>query len=527
MNDRPRILVTEKIADAGIEVLRAVGDVDVELEWSADELAERIAPYNALVVRSATKVTAALIAAAPRLEVVGRAGTGVDNVDVAAATERGIVVVNAAGSNAVSAAEHAIALMLAQARNIPQAHMALVDGRWERSKFGGIEVTGKTLGVIGFGNIGQLVAERALGLGMRVVAYDPFVADARYREMGVEKAESLDDLYPDSDFITLHVASTPETRGFINAEAIAKMRDGVRIINDARGDLIVEADLVAAIESGKVAGAAIDVYPEEPATESPYFGVGGIVVTPHLGASTGEAQERAGVACAQQVAAALTGGAVTSAVNIPVVSAETMATVGPFLPLAGHLGRLAAGIAGGIDGSIEVTCEGEFAAHASRLLVTAELAGALSGHTVETVNMVNAAERARERGIEWSDSATTVARDYTSRLKVAIGDASVAGTTVGSTSRPRLVEVLGESIELELAPHVGILRYRDEPGQIGTVGTVMAGEGINIASMAVGRSTEGQATMGVTVDSPVPAEAQAAIAKGCDAQVWFVDLDIP
>ncbi|MBL6634258.1 MAG: phosphoglycerate dehydrogenase [Thermoleophilia bacterium] len=527
MNDRPRILVTEKIADAGIEVLRAVGDVDVELEWSADELAERIAPYNALVVRSATKVTAALIAAAPRLEVVGRAGTGVDNVDVAAATERGIVVVNAAGSNAVSAAEHAIALMLAQARNIPQAHMALVDGRWERSKFGGIEVTGKTLGVIGFGNIGQLVAERALGLGMRVVAYDPFVADARYREMGVEKAESLDDLYPDSDFITLHVASTPETRGFINAEAIAKMRDGVRIINDARGDLIVEADLVAAIESGKVAGAAIDVYPEEPATESPYFGVGGIVVTPHLGASTGEAQERAGVACAQQVAAALTGGAVTSAVNIPVVSAETMATVGPFLPLAGHLGRLAAGIAGGIDGSIEVTCEGEIAEHDTRLLVTAVLAGALSGHTVETVNMVNAAERARERGIEWSDSATTVARDYTSRLKVAIGDASVAGTTVGSTSRPRLVEVLGESIELELAPHVGILRYRDEPGQIGTVGTVMAGEGINIASMAVGRSTEGQATMGVTVDSPVPAEAQAAIAKGCDAQVWFVDLDIP
>ncbi|MDA3005574.1 MAG: phosphoglycerate dehydrogenase [Actinomycetota bacterium] len=527
MNDRPRILVTEKIADSGIEVLRAVGDVDVELEWSADELAERIAPYNALVVRSATKVTAALIAAAPRLEVVGRAGTGVDNVDVSAATERGIVVVNAAGSNAVSAAEHAIALMLAQARNIPQAHMALVDGRWERSKFGGIEVTGKTLGVIGFGNIGQLVAERALGLGMRVVAYDPFVADARYREMGVEKAESLDDLYPDSDFITLHVASTPETRGFINAEAIAKMRDGVRIINDARGDLIVEADLVAAIESGKVAGAAIDVYPEEPATESPYFGVGGIVVTPHLGASTGEAQERAGVACAQQVAAALTGGAVTSAVNIPVVSAETMATVGPFLPLAGHLGRLAAGIAGGIDGSIEVTCEGEIAEHDTRLLVTAVLAGALSGHTVETVNMVNAAERARERGIEWSDSATTVARDYTSRLKVAIGDASVAGTTVGSTSRPRLVEVLGESIELELAPHVGILRYRDEPGQIGTVGTVMAGEGINIASMAVGRSTEGQATMGVTVDSPVPAEAQAAIAKGCDAQVWFVDLDIP
>jgi len=526
MSDRPRILVTEKIAEGGIEVLRSVGDVDVELEWSADELAERIAPYDALVVRSATKVTAALIGAAPRLRVVGRAGTGVDNVDVEAATERGIVVVNAAGSNAVSAAEHAVALLLAQARNIPQAHMALVDGRWERSRFGGIEVTGKTLGVVGFGNIGQLVAERAMGLGMRVVAFDPFVADARYREMGVEKMDDLDQLYGEADFITLHLASTPETRGFMDAGAFAKMRDGVRIVNDARGDLIVEQDLVDAIASGKVAGAAIDVFREEPATESPYFGVPGIIVTPHLGASTGEAQERAGVACAEQVAAALTGGVVTSAVNIPVVSAETMATVGPFLPLAGHLGRLAAGIAGGIEGSIEVSCEGEIAEHDTRLLVTAVLAGALSGHTVETVNMVNAADRARERGIEWSDSTTSASRDYTSRLKVSIGAVSVAGTTVGSTSRPRLVEVLGQSIELELDRHVGILRYADVPGKIGTLGSVMADEGINIASMAVGRSSEGQATMGVTVDSPVPPATQAAIAKGCDADVWFVDLDI-
>ncbi len=526
MSDRPRILVTEKIAEGGIEVLRSVGDVDVELDWSAVELAEGIAPYDALVVRSATRVTAALLAAAPRLSVVGRAGTGVDNVDVAAATDRGIVVVNAAGSNAVSAAEHAIALLLAQARNIPQAHMALVEGRWERARFAGIEVTGKTLGVIGFGNIGQLVAERALGLGMRVVAYDPFVADARYREMGVDRTETLDDLYGQSDFITLHVASTPETRGFLDATAFSKMRDGVRIVNDARGDLIVEADLVAAIVAGKVGGAAIDVFPEEPATESPYFGVEGIIVTPHLGASTGEAQERAGVACAEQVAAALTGGVVTSAVNIPVVSAETMATVGPFLPLAGHLGRLAAGIAGGIHGSIQVACEGEIAEHDTRLLVTAVLAGALSGHTAEIVNMVNAAERARDRGIEWSDSTTSASRNYTSLVRVAIGDVSVAGTTVGSTSRPRLVEVLGQSIEFELDRHVGILRYADVPGKIGAVGTVMAGEGINIASMSVGRSSEGNATMGVTVDSPVSPATQAAIAASCDADVWFVDLDI-
>ena len=252
MSDRPRILVTEKIAEGGIEVLRQIGDVDVELEWSKEDLADRIAPYDALVVRSATKVTAQLIERAENLRVVGRAGTGVDNVDVEAATDRGIIVVNAAGSNAVSAAEHAIALLLAQARNIPQAHMSLVAGKWERAKFGGIEVTGKTLGVIGFGNIGQMVAERALGLCMRVVAYDPFVAEARYREMGVQKAETLEEIYGASDFITIHVASTPETRGFINAEAIEAMKPGVRIINDARGDLIDEAALVAGVLSGKV-----------------------------------------------------------------------------------------------------------------------------------------------------------------------------------------------------------------------------------------------------------------------------------
>lgn len=527
MSESPRILVTEKIADAGVDVLRSVGDVDVELDWTAEELAAAIDPYDALVVRSATKVTADLIARAGNLRVVGRAGTGVDNVDVTAATERGIVVVNAAGSNAVSAAEHAIALMLAQARNIPQAHGALVEGRWERSRFGGIEVTGKTLGVIGFGNIGQLVAERAQGLAMQVIAYDPFVADSRYREMGIEKAESLDDLYAHADFITLHMASTPETRGFMNAEAFGKMRDGVRIINDARGDLIVEADLVAAVESGKVAGAAIDVFPDEPATESPYFGVDGIVVTPHLGASTGEAQERAGIACAQQVAAALTGGTVTSAVNMPVVSAETMATIGPFLPLARHLGQLAAGLAGGITGAIEVTAEGAIAEHDTRLLVTSVLAGALTGHTVEAVNMVNAQDRARERGIEWTESTSPAPTDYTSQLTVAIGDVSVVGTTVGQTDRPRLVEVLGQPIELELAEHVGILQYRDEPGKIGTVGTVMALDGINIASMAVGRSTIGQqATMGVTVDSPVPQKAQDHIADACDAKVWFVTLTV-
>ena len=527
MSDRPRILVTEKIAEGGIEVLRQIGDVDVELEWSKEDLADRIAPYDALVVRSATKVTAQLIERAENLRVVGRAGTGVDNVDVEAATDRGIIVVNAAGSNAVSAAEHAIALLLAQARNIPQAHMSLVAGKWERAKFGGIEVTGKTLGVIGFGNIGQMVAERALGLCMRVVAYDPFVAEARYREMGVQKAETLEEIYGASDFITIHVASTPETRGFINAEAIEAMKPGVRIINDARGDLIDEAALVAGVLSGKVGGAAIDVFPVEPTTESPFFGVDGIIVTPHLGASTAEAQDRAGTAVAEQVVAALTGGVVTSAVNIPAVSPETMATLGPFLPLAGHLGRLAAGIAGGIDERIEVLCEGDLAEHDTRLITTAVLVGALSGNMVEPVNMVNAQGIARARGIEWSESASPRSRDYTNRVTVSIGSVAVSGTTVGKTSRPRLVEVLGQPIELELARHVGILRYPDVPGIVGQIGTTMASENINIASMAVARSTEdGLATMAVTVDSPVPPAAVDAIAGSCSASACFVTLDI-
>lgn len=525
--ERPRILVTEKIAAAGVALLGTVGDVEVHLDWSADDLAERIGGFDALVVRSATKVTEALIDRAGRLRVVGRAGTGVDNVDVDEATRRGIIVVNAAGSNAVSAAEHAIALLLAQARNIPQAHMTLVDGRWERSRFGGIEVTGKILGILGFGRIGQLVAERALGLSMRVIAYDPFVAEARYREMGVEKADALEDLYAVSDFITLHLASTPETRGLLDAGAFAAMKQGVRIINDARGDLIDEAALVAAINSGHVAGAAIDVFPDEPTTESALFGLPGVIVTPHLGASTAEAQDRAGTAVAEQVVAALTGGVVTSAVNIPAVSPETMATLGPFIPLAGHLGRLAAGISKGLDQRIEITCEGDLAEHDTRLLTTAVLTGALSGNMAEPVNMVNAQGIARDRGIEWSESSSPRARDYTNRITVSIGDVSVSGTTVGNTARPRLVEVLGQPIELELAPHVGILRYADVPGMVGMVGTTMAAEHINIASMAVSRSQEGGlATMAVTVDSPVPHAAQEAIAAQCSASVWFVTLDI-
>ena len=376
------------------------------------------------MVRSATKVDAGLIERAGRLRVIGRAGTGVDNVDVAAATRRGIVVCNAPESNAISAAEHAIALLLAQARNIPQAHASLVAGRWERSRFGGVEVTGKTLGVLGFGRIGQLVASRAKGLGMSVVAYDPFVADSRFRELGVERADTPEDLYGSADFITLHLASTPETRGLVGRAAFAAMRPGARVINAARGDVLDVDALVEALQSGRLGGAAVDVFPQEPTTESPLFGLPGVVVTPHLGASTAEAQDRAGVAVAEQVAAALTGGVVTSAVNIPAVSPETLEVLGPLLPLARQLGQLVGALSEGRLAPLELVYEGQVADLDTRLLTTAVLAGILHGRVEEAVNLVNAGNLARERGLEWTETTSPRARDYTNRITVRAGEVS-------------------------------------------------------------------------------------------------------
>ncbi|HWF26170.1 MAG TPA: hydroxyacid dehydrogenase, partial [Solirubrobacteraceae bacterium] len=312
---KPRVLVAEKIGDSGVALLREHFDVDLGTDWTREELAERIGGYDGILIRSATKLDAELLGRAPRLRVIGRAGVGVDNVDVPFATKRGIVVANAPQSNVVTAAEHTMALLLALARNIPQAHASLIAGRWDRSKFSGVELYEKTLGILGFGRIGQLVAQRARGFGMHVIAFDPFVSAERYRELGVEKAESSEDLYAVADFITLHLPKTPETEGWLDAEALAKTRDGVRILNVARGPLIVDEDLQAALDSGKVGGAALDVFRTEPVTEHPLFGYPNVIVTPHLGASTAEATDRAGYQAAEQVLAALNGGVVTSAVN--------------------------------------------------------------------------------------------------------------------------------------------------------------------------------------------------------------------
>ena len=523
-----RVLVCEKLADAGVEALRRSVTVDDGTSWTKEELAERIAGYDGIVVRSATKVTAELIGLATRLKVIGRAGTGVDNVDVEAATRRGIVVCNAPESNSLSAAEHTIALILAQARNVAQAHSRLVEGAWERSKFGGIEVTGKTLGVVGLGRIGRLVAERAKGLRMNVVAFDPFITEGRYRELGVERAETLDDLYATSDFVTLHMPATPETRGMIDAAALAKMKPGARLINVARGDLVDEAALAEAVVSGHLAGAAIDVFPTEPATESPLFGVPGIVVTPHLGASTVEAQDRAGVDVAEQVVAALTGGVVTTAVNIPAVSAEGMEAMRPFIPLARQLGQLQSALTGGQVSPLEIVVEGPLADHGTRLLTNAALAGILAGHTEEPANLVNAAHLASERGIQFTEATTRQERDYTNRVTLRSGDVSLSGTTIGTTSRARLVSAFDQDIEIELAPHIGLFRYLDVPGMIGRVGSILGAADVNIASMAVSRSrAEGLAVMAVTVDSPVSkAVANEIAAIDGFEQVWFVQLDI-
>jgi D-3-phosphoglycerate dehydrogenase len=503
-----RVLVKEKIADSGVELLRQNFDVDLGFEMSDEELMEAIAGYDAILIRSATKMTAELIERAENLKAIGRAGTGVDNVDIPAATRRGIIVANAPESNSVAAAEHTLALALALCRNVPRAHGSLVEGRWDRSKFKGTELYGKTLGVVGFGRIGQLVAKRAQGFEMEVVAFDKFVTAERFRELGVEGAASLEDLFSRADVVTLHVPKTPDTVNLIDAAAIAAMRDGVRIVNCARGELIDLDALDAGLESGKVGGAALDVFPSEPFTEHPIFARENVVVTPHLGASTAEAQDRAGVVTAEQVTAALTGGVVTNAVNIAAVRPEEMEALAPFVPLCEKLGRLAQGLG---DGSVDrVTAEfrGRIASHDTRLLGIAVLVGILSGHTEEPVNLVNAPQMAEERGIELIETKETGAEDFTElvtvRLESGGEEVEVAGTGVGPRNEPYLVSLWGESFYLPFAEHLAVFRYADRPGMIGKVGTVFGEEGVNIISAAVGAEKDGErAVMALTTDAPV------------------------
>jgi D-3-phosphoglycerate dehydrogenase / 2-oxoglutarate reductase len=507
-----RVLVRESIADAGVELLRAKFEVTVDTESPLEQI---LGDYEALIVRSATKVTADVLAHADRLKVIGRAGVGVDNVDVEAATRKGIVVANAPESNVVSAAEHTIGLLVALARNIPQAHAALLDGRWERSKWSGVELADKTLGVLGFGRIGRQVARRALGLQMKVVAYDPFVGGERFRELGVERL-SLDEVLAGADFLTLHLPLNDDTRGSIDAAAFAKMRDGVRLVNAARGELVDERALVEALERGKVAGAAVDVFAEEPYS-GPLLQAPNVVLTPHLAASTDEAQDRAGVIVAEQVAAALEGGLVTNAVNIPTIGADDLEVLGPFLPLAAKLGRLALQLAGGDVQRMQIEVYGQLADYDTRLLTVAVLNGAFQGQTEQPVNYVNAPLIASERGIDVVEEKRRSSRDFTNLLAVTADDTRVAGTTIGTDNRHWLVSALGYELEIELAPRLILLRYDDVPGVIGRVGTLCGEAGVNIANMAVSRNRQGdKALMALSIDTPAPAELVARLREGMD-----------
>jgi D-3-phosphoglycerate dehydrogenase / 2-oxoglutarate reductase len=515
---RQRVLVREPIAAAGIDLLRERFDVDVDP--NAD-LAEKIGGYDAIVIRSATKLTAEVLERAERLKVIGRAGVGVDNVDVQAATRRGIVVANAPESTVTSAAEHTVGLLVALARNIPQAHAALKQGRWERSAWGGVELEGKTLGVLGFGRIGQQVARRALGLGMRVVAFDPFVARERFRELGAERAESGDDVLAAADFLTLHLPLTPETRGFLGRDAIAKLRDGARVINAARGELVDENALVDALRDGKIAAAAIDVFSSEP-YDGPLLELDNVVTTPHLAASTEEAQDRAGVIVAEQVAAALEGAVVTNAVNIPAIGAEDLEVLGPYIPLAAKLGRLGMELAGGRADRITLAYYGSLSGYDTRLLTVAALNGAFQGRTEQPVNYVNAPLVAAERGIEVAEERRRASRDFTNLVRVEIrsdgGQIRVAGTTIGNEHRHWLVSALGFELEMELAPLLVFFRYDDVPGVIGRVGTLFGEAGVNIANMAVSRTRRGdKALMALSLDSqPAPELVEALGAQGFD-----------
>jgi D-3-phosphoglycerate dehydrogenase / 2-oxoglutarate reductase len=508
-----RILVTEKIADGGLQRLRDVGHVvDVRLGLSPDELIGVVPGAAGLIIRSATQVTREVLEAGDELVVVGRAGIGLDNVDVNAATDRGVMVVNAPQSNILSAAEHTMALLLAQARNIPQAHAALIEGRWERSQWEGVELSDKTLGVVGLGRIGKLVAQRAHAFGMKLVANDPFVSAERARELGIQLV-GLDRLVEVSDFVTLHVAKTPETVGLIGKDLLARAKPGIRIINVARGGIVDEAALAEAIRIGHVGGAALDVFAAEPTTDSPLFCLPQVVVTPHLGASTREAQDKAGDTIAEQIGLALAGEFVPFAVNVS--AAEASETVRHFLPLAERLGEIFTALAEGLPRTLEVEYAGQIADSDTRILTLSVLKGVFGGVTDEPVSYVNAPRIAVERGVEVRDTSTATAHDYVNLISIRGGGHGLGGTLVGLRGEPRIVMLDGHTVDVPPASHMLVVRNDDRPGMIAYVAGVLADGGINIGDMHLGRTERGEAALQViATDRSVPGDVQDAIRKG-------------
>ncbi|MDP9071585.1 MAG: phosphoglycerate dehydrogenase [Actinomycetota bacterium] len=508
-----RILITEQLSPRGLELLAAAGhEVDERLELGPDELLRAVGGAHALIIRSATTVTAELIEAGRDLVVVGRAGIGLDNVDVAAATRRGVMVVNAPQSNVLSAAEHTMALLLAQARNIPQAHAALKAGKWERSRWEGVELHGKTLAVLGLGRIGTLVAQRALAFGMRLIAFDPFVSADRARQLGIELVGTVEELVSRADFLTIHVSRTPETMGLLGKELLAKAKPGLRIVNSSRGGIVDEEALAEAVRSDLVAGAGIDVFATEPTSSSPLFELEEVVVTPHLGASTREAQDKAGVTIAEQVLLALAGEFVPFAVNVS--ATEASETVRPFLPLAERLGRIFALLNEGIPPVLEVEYQGALADYDTRILTLSVLKGLFSAAVEEPVSYVNAPQLATERGLEVKESKSSTAHDYVNLLTLRGADHAIAGTLFGLRAEPRIVMVDDHDIEVPVSRHMLVVRNDDRVGMIALVSTALAEAGMNIPDLKVGRSPAGgTALMVLATDGPVPSDVIDALAS--------------
>jgi D-3-phosphoglycerate dehydrogenase len=505
----PKVLISDKMSELALETFRSRGiETDYAPGLAAEALRERIGAYDGLAVRSATKVTAELLTVAENLKVVGRAGIGVDNIDVAAATQQGVVVMNTPGGNSITTAEHALAMLFALARRIPAADSSTQSGRWEKSRFMGVELTGKTLGVIGCGNIGAIVADRALGLKMHVVAYDPYLSPEAAAALGVEKLE-LDALLARADAITLHVPLTDQTRGMIDAAALAKTKRGVLIVNCARGGLVVESDLKTALESGQVGGAALDVFSEEPARENPLFGLDGVVATPHLGASTNEAQAKVAVQVAQQMADYLVSGSISNAVNMPSLTAEEAKKLKPYMVLAEELGSFAGQLTRSGLRKVTIEYEGLVAHLNTRPLTQIALTGLLAP-ILDSVNMVNAPVIARERNIDVAEVKHERDCDYQTLMRLTVTSETqtrgVAGTLFGG-DKPRMVEIKGISIEAELAPHMLYITNADEPGLIGALGTTLGDAGMNIATFHLGRAKPGgEAIALIELDGEIPAE---------------------
>ncbi|PLS22909.1 phosphoglycerate dehydrogenase [Neptunicoccus cionae] len=528
----PKVLVSDKLSPTAVQIFRDNGiEVDFEPDLGKDkvELMKRIGDYDGLAIRSATKVTEKILENATNLKVIGRAGIGVDNVDLNAASRKGVIVMNTPFGNSITTAEHAIAMMFAVARQIPEASASTHAGKWEKSKFMGVELTNKTLGLIGSGNIGSIVASRALGLKMKVVAYDPFLSEERAADLGVKKVE-LDELLAQADFITLHVPKTDKTAGMLDAAAIAKMKKGVRIVNCARGGLVDEDALAEALKSGHVAGAAFDVFAVEPATESPLFNLSNVVVTPHLGAATSEAQENVAIQVAEQISDYLLNGAVTNAINMPSITAEEAPVLGPFVKLASHLGAFIGQMTEEAIESVNILYDGKVAEMNTKALSSAAIAGVMKAQNPD-VNMVSAPVVAAERGIQCSTTTQEKSGVFDSYIKLTVKTAkktrSIAGT-VFSDGKPRFIQIKGINIDAEIGRHMLYTTNDDVPGIIGTLGQTLGQNDVNIANFTLGRSEAGANAIALLyLDAQPPVSVLDKLkATGMFQQVKPLEFDV-